>query len=95
MVKQIKLQPLNITLRVTLYSMVRKLKRLSKVKKREYKESLLQNLNDIPDHDYQKFWPLLKHINKTTSEIEDPINWTDFVDHFKTLGSYSDKRSNT
>ena len=75
------------SLRSKYFKKFKEYKRLTKFKRRKYKENLTNMLNDAMDKDPQAAWKIIDEMKRDTVQTDnsEKINRTEWYDHFKKL----------
>ena len=75
------------SLRSKYFKKFKEYKRLTKFKRRKYKEHLTNMLNDAMDKDPQAAWKIIYELKRDTVQTDNSerINRTEWYDHFKKL----------
>ena len=89
--QKLKKYPYDLSLKNKFLYYVKSLKRMSKIKKREYKEKIFDKIRNLSPEDSNEFWKVLKSLNKKENRGDENLAFDldILTKHFQTQGEPS------
>ena len=85
--RKMRLSPFDCNIRINFLTHCKKLKKMSKALKKEYKQNLINEISNLSPSESKEFWKILKGIKNNDNKKDLNIDLNQFAQHFKNQGN--------